>query len=128
MRNLDPGLTFVPAGHWQGWAEIADLFAGPADPDWEADRDELDAEMRDPWAARVSESSPVERAILDTSVVIAEGIERLPGALAISAVTLAELNFGVLVAKTMQVRAERLRRLGSSSTDSMRCPLMSRLR
>ena len=31
--------------------------------------------------------------------------------LAISAVTLAELHFGVLVAKTSEVRAERLRRL-----------------
>ncbi len=31
--------------------------------------------------------------------------------LAVSAVTLAELHFGVLVAKTSEVRAERLRRL-----------------
>jgi predicted nucleic acid-binding protein len=52
-----------------------------------------------------------ERAILDTSVVIADGVAPIPGVLAISAVTLAELHFGVLVAKTSQVRAERLRRL-----------------
>lgn len=58
-------------------------------------------------------SSPaVERTILDTSVVIAESVVPIPGALAISAITLAELNFGVLVAKTADVRAERLRRLG----------------
>lgn len=52
-----------------------------------------------------------ERAVLDTSVVIADGVAPIPGMLAISAVTLAELHFGVLVAKTSQVRAERLRRL-----------------
>jgi predicted nucleic acid-binding protein len=52
-----------------------------------------------------------ERAILDTSVVIADGVAPIPGVLAISAVTLAELHFGVLVAKTSNVRAERLRRL-----------------
>ena len=52
-----------------------------------------------------------ERAILDTSVVIADSVAPIPGVLAISAVTLAELHHGVLVAKTSQVRAERLRRL-----------------
>ena len=52
-----------------------------------------------------------ERAILDTSVVIAEDVAAIPGVLAISAVTLAELHFGVLVAKRAPVRAERLRRL-----------------
>jgi predicted nucleic acid-binding protein len=54
---------------------------------------------------------PSERAVLDTSVVIADGIAPIPGVLAISAVTLAELHYGVLVAKTSPVRAERLRRL-----------------
>jgi toxin FitB len=51
------------------------------------------------------------RAILDTSVVIAPDISELPGELAVSAVTLAELHFGVLVAREHNVRAERLRRL-----------------
>ncbi len=51
------------------------------------------------------------RAVLDTSVVIATDIAPLDGDLAISAVTLAELHFGVLVAKGRKVRAERLRRL-----------------
>ncbi len=51
------------------------------------------------------------RALLDTSVVIATDIEPMEGELAISAVTLAELHFGVLVAKERSVRAERLRRL-----------------
>ena len=52
-----------------------------------------------------------ERAVLDTSVVLADAIAPIPGILAISAATLAELQFGVLVAKTLEVRAERLRRL-----------------
>ncbi len=51
------------------------------------------------------------RAILDTSVLIARDVPRLEGELAISAVSLVELNFGVLVAKDNSVRAERLRRL-----------------
>jgi toxin FitB len=51
------------------------------------------------------------RAVLDTSVIIATDISQLPGELAISAVTLAELYFGVLVAREQNVRAERLRRL-----------------
>jgi toxin FitB len=60
----------------------------------------------------VTESDrPTQRAILDTSVVIADPVAPIPGDLAISAITLAELNFGVLVAKSAEVRAERLRRL-----------------
>lgn len=51
------------------------------------------------------------RAILDTSVVLAADVGALEGELAISAITLAEMHFGVLVAKTGSVRAERLRRL-----------------
>ena len=51
------------------------------------------------------------RALLDTSVVIASNVRSLDGELAICAVTLAELHFGVLVAKGRKVRAERLRRL-----------------
>ena len=53
------------------------------------------------------------RAILDTSVVIATGISPIPGVQAISVATLAELHFGVLVAKDPSVRAERLRRLSA---------------
>lgn len=52
-----------------------------------------------------------ERGLLDTSVVIAEDVAPIPGVVAISAATLAELHFGVLVAKSPEVRAERLRRL-----------------
>ncbi|AKS32662.1 type II toxin-antitoxin system VapC family toxin [Mycolicibacterium goodii] len=51
------------------------------------------------------------RALLDTSVIIATDVGPLDGELAISAITVAEMHFGVLVAKTPEVRAERLRRL-----------------
>lgn len=44
-------------------------------------------------------------------MIIAGDIAPIPGELAISAITLAELQFGVLVAKSADVRAERLRRL-----------------
>ncbi len=54
---------------------------------------------------------PPVRAVLDTSVVIATHVAPLSGELAISAATLAELHFGVLVAREPAVRAERLRRL-----------------
>lgn len=51
------------------------------------------------------------KAILDTSVLIATDIPVLAGELAISAVALAELHFGVLVTADPAIRAERLRRL-----------------
>ena len=51
------------------------------------------------------------KAVLDTSVVIATDVGVLEGDLAISSVTLAELHFGVLVARDAGARAERLRRL-----------------
>ncbi|MFT3968845.1 MAG: type II toxin-antitoxin system VapC family toxin [Micropruina sp.] len=44
-------------------------------------------------------------------MIIAGDLAPIPGVLAISAISLAELQFGVLVAKTAAVRAERLRRL-----------------
>jgi hypothetical protein len=51
------------------------------------------------------------RALLDTGVVIATDVPPLEGELAVSAATVAELHFGVLVARDAHVRAERLRRL-----------------
>lgn len=51
------------------------------------------------------------RAILDTSVLIATDVPALDGELAISAASLAELQFGVLVTADGAVRAQRLRRL-----------------
>ena len=51
------------------------------------------------------------RALLDTSVLIATDVPTLDGELAISAASLAELHFGVMVTADDAVRAERLRRL-----------------
>ncbi len=34
---------------WRPWAELADLFRGPIDADWAADRDLLDDSPADPW-------------------------------------------------------------------------------
>ncbi len=51
------------------------------------------------------------KAILDTSVLLAIDVPELEGELAISAASLAELHFGVLVTADAAIRAERLRRL-----------------
>jgi predicted nucleic acid-binding protein len=58
----------------------------------------------------------VSRALLDTSIFIAHEQERpltraLPDQVAVSVVTLAELEVGVLVAREDDVRAQRLRTL-----------------
>jgi len=59
----------------------------------------------------------VSRGLLDTSVLIAREEEDfrapLPDEAAISVASLAELHYGVLVAKDDQIRKERLRRLGA---------------
>jgi toxin FitB len=51
------------------------------------------------------------KAILDTRVLLSTDLPALDGELAISAASLAELHFGVLVTTDAAVRAERLRRL-----------------
>jgi predicted nucleic acid-binding protein len=53
------------------------------------------------------------RGILGTSVLIAEGVVPIPGELAISIISIAELQFGVLVAKTPEAQALRLARLSA---------------
>lgn len=55
----------------------------------------------------------MSRGILDTSVLIATDITPIPGELAISVVSIAELHFGVLVAKRQDARATRLTRLSA---------------
>ena len=48
----------------------------------------------------------MERGVLDTSVLIAEDVAALPGQLAISVISIAELHYGVLVASSEpQVRS-----------------------
>jgi predicted nucleic acid-binding protein len=59
--------------------------------------------------------------VLDTSVVLSPEAPRLEGEVGISAATLAELHFGVLVAGDAGVRAERLRRL--TTLESLFAPL-----
>lgn len=49
--------------------------------------------------------------IMDTSIVLASKVPYMEGELAVSAATVAELSFGVLVAKDMSTRAQRMRRL-----------------
>ena len=51
------------------------------------------------------------RILLDTSVLLGPDPGPVEGEVAISAVSLAELHFGVLVARSDATRAERLRRL-----------------
>lgn len=49
-----PSARLVPtrAAGWRRWDEVAALFRGPGDPEWAADRDLVDHELRDPWADR----------------------------------------------------------------------------
>jgi len=51
------------------------------------------------------------RVVLDTSVLVGPDPGPIDGEVAISAVSLAELHFGVLVTRSDTTRAERLRRL-----------------
>ncbi|MFF2085075.1 type II toxin-antitoxin system Phd/YefM family antitoxin [Nocardia sp. NPDC058176] len=46
-----PSVRLVPVApaRWRRFDEIADLWSGPADPDWERDRDLTDQSLRDPW-------------------------------------------------------------------------------
>jgi hypothetical protein len=55
----------------------------------------------------------VSRGVLDTSLLIATDVTPIPGELAISVASLAELQFGVLVAKNAEARAGRLARLSA---------------
>jgi predicted nucleic acid-binding protein len=54
----------------------------------------------------------VSRGILDTSILIATDVAPIPGVLAISVISIAELQFGVLVA-TDEARPVRLSRLSA---------------
>ena len=47
-----PGARLVPATSraWRRWADVAELFAGPADPAWTADREVIADRLLDPWA------------------------------------------------------------------------------
>jgi prevent-host-death family protein len=53
-----PAARLVPAAPntWRRFEDIADLFDGPPDPDWEHDRELLDTVVRDPWQVHESGS------------------------------------------------------------------------
>ena len=44
----------IPAApkRWQKWSEIADVFAGQVDPDWDRDLELVDQTPTNPWDAR----------------------------------------------------------------------------
>ncbi|MGB9225064.1 type II toxin-antitoxin system Phd/YefM family antitoxin [Mycobacterium sp.] len=47
-----PGARLVPAvpRTWRRWADVAELFAGPADVAWDSDRQAISHDVLDPWA------------------------------------------------------------------------------
>jgi prevent-host-death family protein len=49
----------IPAApkRWQRWDDIADLFIGRPDPDWQHDRDLVDQSVTNPWG-RAGEGRP----------------------------------------------------------------------
>jgi len=49
-----PAARLVPADRntWRRFSEVAELFAGPADANWQRDRELIAADLHDPWAAR----------------------------------------------------------------------------
>ena len=49
-----PSARLVPvAPHtWRQWDEVAELFDGPADEAWNADRDRIEGGLTDPWERR----------------------------------------------------------------------------
>ena len=49
-----PSARLVPARRtrWRCWDDVTDLFSGPADAGWEADRELVDDALRDPWEKR----------------------------------------------------------------------------
>lgn len=49
-----PSARIVPTREtrWRHWDDVADLFTGPADAEWDADRELLADGIRDPWAER----------------------------------------------------------------------------
>jgi hypothetical protein len=53
------------------------------------------------------------RGILDTSILVADDLAPIPGELAVSIASIAELKYGVLVARNDQTRATRLARLSA---------------
>ena len=49
-----PSARLLPAelNYWRRWDEIADLFSGPTDSDWQHDRELVGNDPRDPWVTQ----------------------------------------------------------------------------
>lgn len=49
-----PSVRLIPANArtWRSWADVEELFFGPADPTWQQDRELVDGEVSDPWVPR----------------------------------------------------------------------------
>ncbi len=49
-----PGARLVPAAPrtWRRWEDVHGLFAGPADPEWDTDRDRIAHHLQDPWVTQ----------------------------------------------------------------------------
>jgi prevent-host-death family protein len=47
-----PSARLVPIAPqtWRTYDEVADVFSGRPDPEWETDRDRIDQQLRDPWS------------------------------------------------------------------------------
>jgi prevent-host-death family protein len=47
-----PSARLVPIAPqaWRTYDEVAGVFAGRPDPEWETDRDRIDQQLRDPWS------------------------------------------------------------------------------
>lgn len=39
----------APPRRWRTYDEVADIFRGEPDPDWDRDRELVDQRLRDPW-------------------------------------------------------------------------------
>jgi antitoxin (DNA-binding transcriptional repressor) of toxin-antitoxin stability system len=48
-----PAARLVPASpkRWQRWDDVADVFAGRPDPQWQRDLDLIDQAVADPWVS-----------------------------------------------------------------------------
>jgi prevent-host-death family protein len=44
-------LVAATSQRWRSFGAIADLFDGPADAEWNDDRNRIDQSLRDPWTA-----------------------------------------------------------------------------
>jgi prevent-host-death family protein len=49
-----PSARLIPSrpARWRPWSAVEDLFSGPEDQHWAADRELLADDLRDPWAER----------------------------------------------------------------------------